>query len=102
MPRTSTCCLGFVLGGKVHVSRARSIFSNALNFRCSVIAALPRSPWRYCPFRSQGGPPLPPAAARLGSMLDVPLHPVLFGQRLVADRVVHARVRALIAIDPEA
>jgi hypothetical protein len=28
---TSTWCLGFVFGGKVHVSPARSIFSNALN-----------------------------------------------------------------------
>ena len=29
---TSTWCLGFVFGGKVHVRPARSIFSNALNF----------------------------------------------------------------------
>jgi hypothetical protein len=41
---TSTWCLGFVLGGKVDVSPARSIFSNALNFRCSAMAALVRSP----------------------------------------------------------
>jgi len=40
---TPTWCLGFVLGGKVHVTPARSIFSNALNFRCSAIAALVRS-----------------------------------------------------------
>ena len=38
---------------------ARSIFSNALNFCCSAIAALVRSPSRYCPFRLPGGPPLP-------------------------------------------
>src|SRR5262249_48030448 len=41
---TSTWCLGFVFGGKVHVRPARSIFSNALNFCCSAIAALVRSP----------------------------------------------------------
>src|SRR5262249_51206326 len=35
-----------------------SIFNNALNFRCSAIAALVRSPWRCCPFRLPGGPPL--------------------------------------------
>src|SRR5262249_60444105 len=35
------------------------MFSNALNFRCSAIAALVRSPWRYWPFRLPGGPPLP-------------------------------------------
>ena len=40
---TSTWCLGFVFGGKVHVRSARSIFSNALNFCCSAIAALVRS-----------------------------------------------------------
>jgi hypothetical protein len=34
----------FVFGGKVHVRPARSIFSNAPNFRCSAIAALVRSP----------------------------------------------------------
>jgi hypothetical protein len=44
---TSIWCLRFVLGGKVHVRPARSIFSSALNFRCSAIAALARSPWRY-------------------------------------------------------
>ncbi len=32
---------------------------NALNFCRSAIAALVRSPWRYCPFRLPGGPPLP-------------------------------------------
>src|ERR1700724_3696053 len=37
---------------------ARSIFSTALNFRRSAIAALVRSPWRCCPFRSPRGPPL--------------------------------------------
>src|SRR5262245_36059838 len=37
---TSTWCLGFVFGGKVHVRPARSIFSNALNFCCSAIAAV--------------------------------------------------------------
>ena len=42
-----------------HISPARSIFSNALNFCRSAIAALVRSPWRYCPFRSPAGPPLP-------------------------------------------
>jgi hypothetical protein len=41
---TSTWCLGFVFGGKVHVRPARSIFSNALNLCCSAIAALVRSP----------------------------------------------------------
>src|SRR5262249_62028520 len=41
---TSTWCLGFVFGGKVHVGPARSIFSNTLNFCCSAIAALVRSP----------------------------------------------------------
>jgi hypothetical protein len=41
---TSIWCLRFVLGGKVHVRPARSIFSSALNFRCSAIAALVRSP----------------------------------------------------------
>src|SRR5262249_831957 len=46
---TSIWCLRFVLGGKVHVRPVRSIFSSALNFRCSAIAALARSPWRYCP-----------------------------------------------------
>src|SRR5262249_26095882 len=42
-----------------YVRPARSIFSNALNFRCSAIAALVWSPRRYCPLRSLGGPPLP-------------------------------------------
>jgi hypothetical protein len=41
---TSAWCLGFVLGGKVHVRPARRIFSGALNFRCSAIAAFVRSP----------------------------------------------------------
>ena len=41
---TSTWCLGFVFGGKVHVRPARSIFSKALNFCRSAIAALVRSP----------------------------------------------------------
>jgi hypothetical protein len=53
---------GHVDGGctkRVHVKPARSIFSNALNFCRSAIAALVRSPWRYWPFRSPGGPPLP-------------------------------------------
>jgi hypothetical protein len=36
--------LGYVLGGKVHVRPARSIFSNALNFCRSAIAALVRWP----------------------------------------------------------
>jgi len=40
----STWCLGFAFGGKVHVRPARSIFSNALNFCRSAIAALVRSP----------------------------------------------------------
>jgi hypothetical protein len=44
---------------RIHVRPARSIFSSALNFRCSAIAALVRSPCRYCPLRSPGGPPLP-------------------------------------------
>jgi hypothetical protein len=43
---------------RVHVRPARSIFSNALKFRRSAIAALVRSPCRYCPFRAPGGPPL--------------------------------------------
>src|SRR5262252_5375192 len=43
----------------VQVRPARSILSNALNFCRSAIAALVRSPWRYCPFRLPGGPPLP-------------------------------------------
>jgi hypothetical protein len=43
---------------------ARSIFSNALNFCRSAIAALVRSPWRYCPFRAPGGAPLPLAPRR--------------------------------------
>src|SRR5215831_19171413 len=47
----STWCLGFAFGGKVHVRPARSILSNALNFCCSAIAALVRSPCRYCPLR---------------------------------------------------
>jgi hypothetical protein len=33
--KTPTWCPGFVLGGEVHVTPARSIFSNALNFRCA-------------------------------------------------------------------
>jgi hypothetical protein len=45
--------------GRIHISPARSIFSKALNFCRSAIAALVRSPLRYCPFRSPGGPPLP-------------------------------------------
>jgi hypothetical protein len=40
---------------------ARSIFSNALNFRRSAIAPLVHSPCRYWPLRSPGGPPLPAA-----------------------------------------
>jgi len=44
---------------QLYVRPARNIFSNALNFFCSAIAALVRSPWRYCPFRLPGGPPLP-------------------------------------------
>jgi hypothetical protein len=38
---------------------ARSIFSSSLNLRRSAMAPLVHSPWRYCPFRSPGGPPLP-------------------------------------------
>jgi hypothetical protein len=56
---TSTWCLGSLLGGKVHVRPARSIFSNALNFCRSAIAPFVRSPWRYCPFHLPGGAPLP-------------------------------------------
>jgi hypothetical protein len=37
-------CPRFLFVGKVHVRPARSIFNNALNFRCSAIAALVRSP----------------------------------------------------------
>jgi hypothetical protein len=44
---------------RIHVRPARSIFSNAPNFCRSAIAALVRSPWRYCPFRLPVGPPLP-------------------------------------------
>src|SRR6516165_10583049 len=44
---------------RVHARPARSIFSNALNFCRSAIAALVRSPCQYCPFRLPGGPPLP-------------------------------------------
>jgi hypothetical protein len=33
---------------RIHARPARSIFSNALNFCCSAIAAFVRSPWRYC------------------------------------------------------
>jgi len=44
---------------RIHVRPALSILSNALNLRCSAIAALVRSPWRYCPLRSPGGLPLP-------------------------------------------
>jgi hypothetical protein len=43
----------------IHARPVRSIFSNALNFCRSAIAALVRSPCRYCPFRLPGGPPLP-------------------------------------------
>src|SRR6516225_4425013 len=56
---TSTWCLRSVRGGKVHVTPARSNFSNALNLCRSAIAALVRSPWRYCPLRLPGGAPLP-------------------------------------------
>jgi hypothetical protein len=56
---SSTWCPGFVFGGKVHVRPARSILRSALNFCCSAIAALVRSPCRYWPFRLPGGPPLP-------------------------------------------
>ncbi len=41
---TSIWCLAFVLDGKVHVRPARSVFCNALNLRCSAIAAYVRSP----------------------------------------------------------
>ena len=34
---------------RVHARPARSIFSNALNFCHSAIAALVRSPWLYLP-----------------------------------------------------
>ena len=44
---------------RIHARPARRIFSNALNFCRSAIAVLVRSPCRYCPFRSPGGPPLP-------------------------------------------
>src|SRR5262245_31247496 len=43
----------------VYVRPARSILSNALNFCRFAIAALVRSPCRYCPFHSPGGAPLP-------------------------------------------
>jgi hypothetical protein len=43
----------------LHGRPALSIFSNALNFCRSEIAAFVRSPWRYCPFRSPEGAPLP-------------------------------------------
>jgi hypothetical protein len=36
--------VGVRFGGKVHVRPARSIFSKALNLRCSAMAALVRSP----------------------------------------------------------
>jgi len=42
----------------IHVRPARSIFSNALNFYRSAIAALVCSPWRYYLFCLPGGPPL--------------------------------------------
>jgi len=48
---------------RLHVRPARSIFSNAVNFRRSAIAALVCSPWRYWPFRSPGAPPLTVCAA---------------------------------------
>jgi len=53
------CTNHALLDLSVHVRPARSIFSNALNFCCSAIAVLVRSPCRYCPFRLPGGPPLP-------------------------------------------
>src|SRR5262249_33950625 len=48
-----------VSAGRIHLQPGRDILSNALNFCRSAIAALVRSPCRYCPFRSPGGPPVP-------------------------------------------
>jgi hypothetical protein len=50
--RVLACWLAMMLPAWVavllfYIRPARSIFSNALNFRCSAIAALVRSPWRY-------------------------------------------------------
>src|SRR5262249_46974283 len=45
--------------GRIDLRPGGSFFGNALNFCRSAIAALVRSPCRYCPFRSPGGPPLP-------------------------------------------
>jgi hypothetical protein len=63
MPPTPTRIAAHACAGTrflcIYVRPARSIFSNALNFCRSAIAALVRSPWRYCPLRSPGGPPLP-------------------------------------------
>jgi hypothetical protein len=60
--RVQTRSVGLARAAPVHVRPARSIFSSALNFRRSAIAALVSSPWGYCPFRSPGGPPLPLAS----------------------------------------
>ena len=38
---------------RIHLAGQRSIFSNAPNLCCSAIAAVVRSPSRYCPFRSR-------------------------------------------------
>jgi hypothetical protein len=63
LPLPLTCgrlLLGLWLESRSY-NPARSIFSNALNFRRSAIALWVRSPCRYCPFRSPGGAPLPGA-----------------------------------------
>jgi len=112
---------GLGLAGIKLIRLAQTIFSNALNFRCSAIAAFVRSP---------GGPPLPLAppcnrqrpffvagdrqgfpllvrapqlaqffqlnpSPRMTTMLDVMVYPFRLGRRLVRDRVVNVGVRAL-------
>jgi hypothetical protein len=47
----------------LHIKPSRTIFSSVLNLRRSAIAALVRSPWRYCPFRLPGGPAATACAA---------------------------------------
>ena len=66
-----------------------SIFSNPLNFCRSAIAALVRSPWRYCPFRLLVERRLPLSSVRRVAFVYAP--PRLHAPRL---RLLAARLRA--------
>src|SRR5262249_29037889 len=71
-------------------SGQRRSFSNALNFCRSAIAALVRSPWRYCPFCLPRRPPLPLALAARERATSAG-HDVVFGLCLACSYAAHTQ-----------